>query len=141
MNPNLVLIDTSVWLLSLGRSAQPVVKERVRQLLGENRVAITPMITLEILGGARTEEEFNRLKSRLDALHQIPLGKKEWEEAARIAFRLRRQGKAIPHTDILIGTAAIQAQALLLHADQHFALMAESTGLSQESLLPLLQKG
>jgi predicted nucleic acid-binding protein len=99
------------------------------------------MITLEILGGARTEEEFNRLESRLDALHQIPLGKKEWEEAARIAFRLRRQGKAIPHTDILIGTAAIQAQALLLHADQHFALMAESTGLSQESLLPLLQKG
>ena len=140
MNPSLVLIDTSVWLLSLGRSAQPMVKERVRELLAENRVAITPMITLEILGGTRTEEEFIRLKSRLDALHQIPLGEKDWEEAARIAFRLRRQGKAIPYTDILIATAAIQAKALLLHADQHFGMIAESTGLSQESLLPLLHK-
>jgi len=139
VSPNLVLIDTSVWLLSLGRSAHPLVKDRVGQLLNENRVAIIRMITLEILGGVKTEEEFNRLKSRLDALHQILLGKTEWEEAARIAFRLRRQGKAIPYTDILIGTAAIQAQALLLHADQHFGMMAESTGLSQESLLHLLQ--
>ena len=138
MSPSLVLIDTSVWLLSLGRSAQPVIKKRVSELLEENRVAITPMITLEILGGARTEEEFDRLKSRLDALHQIPLGKKEWEEAARIAFSLRRQGKAIPYTDILIGTAAIKAEALLLHADHHFGMMAESTGLLQESMLPLL---
>ena len=140
MNPSLVLIDTSVWILSLGRAAQPAVKKRVSELLEENRVAITPIITLEILGGARTEEEFNRLKSRLDALHQILLGKSEWEEATRIAFRLRRQGKAIPYTDILIGTAAIQAQALLLHADQHFGMMAESTVLLQESPLPLIQK-
>jgi tRNA(fMet)-specific endonuclease VapC len=140
MSLDLVLIDTSVWLLSLGKSVQPVVKKRVSDLLEENRVAITPMITLEILGGARTEEEFNRLKSRLGVLHQIPLGKNEWEEAAWMAFRLRRQGKAIPYTDILIATAAIQAQALLLHADHHFGMIAESTGLLQESLLPLLHK-
>jgi predicted nucleic acid-binding protein len=140
VNPSLVLIDTSVWLLSLGKSAQTLVKDRVRELLEENRVAITPMITLEILGGARTEEEFNRLKSRLYALHQIPLGEKDWEEAASTAFRLRRRGKAIPYTDILIAMAAIKVQALLLHADHHFGMIAESTGLSQESLLPLLFK-
>jgi tRNA(fMet)-specific endonuclease VapC len=140
VNHSLVLIDTSVWLLSLGKSTQTVVKDRVQKLLEENRVAITPMITLEILGGAKKEEEFIRLKSRLNALHQIQLGEKDWEEAAWIAFRLRRQGKAIPYTDILIATAAIQSQALLLHADHHFGMIAESTGLSQESLLPLLHK-
>lgn len=95
------------------------------------------MIALEILGGAMNQEEFDRLKSRLDALHQLRVGRKEWEEAAQIAFVLRRQGKPIPYMDILIGTAAIQAKALLLHADRHFHVMAEYTELRQERLLLL----
>ncbi len=136
MNPDLVLVDTSVWLLSLGRTARPEVKERVRNLLEENRAAIAPMIALEILGGARTQEEFDRLRSRLDALHQLGVGREEWEDAARIAFSPRRHGKPIPHMDILIGTVAIHAGALLLHADHHFHLMAEKTKLRQQSILP-----
>jgi hypothetical protein len=132
---NLVLIDTSVWILALRKSPSPLVKDQVEHLLAENRVAIAPMIRLELLGGTKSLSEFNRLKSRLDALHQIPTNEANWELATQLAFKLRQQGKVIPYADILIGSAAILAGCLLLHADRHFDLMAEDTKLSVRSLV------
>jgi predicted nucleic acid-binding protein len=135
MSNNLVLIDTSAWILALRKSPSPVVKDEVEHLLAENRVAIAPMIRLELLGGTKSVGEFNRLKSCLDALHQIPTNEANWELATQLAFKLRQQGKAIPYTDILIGAAAIITGCLLLHADRHFDLMAEHTNLSVRSLV------
>jgi hypothetical protein len=140
MSNNLVLIDTSVWILALRKSPSPVVKDEVEHLLAENRVAIAPMIRLELLGGTKSVNEFNRLKSRLDALHQIPANEANWEVATQLSFKLRQQGKVIPYTDILIGTAAIITGCLLLHADKHFDLMAEDTDLNVRSLISILGK-
>ncbi|MBF8266399.1 MAG: PIN domain nuclease, partial [Dehalococcoidia bacterium] len=62
MSLNIVLIDTSTWLLVLGRKVHvPQVKEKVEQLIKENRAAVTPMVSLELLGGARSKDEFARL--------------------------------------------------------------------------------
>jgi len=135
MSNSLVLIDTSVWVLFLRKSPSEVVKEEVGHLLAEDSVAISPMIRLELLGGTKSFEEFNRLKSRLDALRQIPTDEANWEAAAELSFKLRQRGKVIPYTDILIGSAAILAGVLLLHADRHFDLMAEDTDLSVRSLV------
>ena len=135
MSNSLVLIDTSVWVLFLRRSPPEVVEREVAQLLAEDTVAICPMIRLELLGGTRSTDEFARLKRRLDALHQIPADEANWEMAARVAFELRQRGKVIPYTDILIGSAAILADALLLHADRHFDQMAEDTALRVRSLV------
>lgn len=140
MNNKLVLIDTSVWILVLRKSPLPVVKDEVEHLLAEDRVAIVPMIRLELLGGTKSLNEFNRLKNRLDALYQIPADKANWETAAQLSFKLRQQGKTIPYTDILIGSAAILANALLLHADRHFDSMAEDTDLNVRSLVSLLSQ-
>lgn len=138
MSNNLVIIDTSVWILALRRSPLPLVREEVGHLLAENRVAIVPMIRLELLGGTKSASEFNRLKSRLGALHQIPTDEAVWQTAAELAFKLRQRGKIIPYTDILIGSAAILANALLLHADGHFDLMAEETSLNVRSLVSVV---
>jgi predicted nucleic acid-binding protein len=132
---NLVLIDTSVWVPFLRKSPSPVVKDEVDRLLAENRSATFSMIRLELLGGTKSLSDFTRLKSRLDALHQLPVDGFTWEMAAEIAFKLRQRGKIIPYTDILIGSAAILADILLLHADSHFDLMAEDTDLSVRSLV------
>ena len=132
---NLVLIDTSAWILALRKSPSPAIKDEVDHLLAENRVAIAPMIRLELLGGTKSLSEFNRLKSRLDALHQIPTSEANWALATQLSFKLRREGKAIPYTDILIGAAAIITGCLLLHVDRHFDLMAEHTNLNVRSLV------
>lgn len=135
-----MLIDTSVWILALRKSPVPVVKDEVEHLLAENRVAIVPMIWLELLGGTKSADEFNRLKSRLAALHQIPANEANWEAAAQLSLRLRQRGKVIPYTDILIGSAAILTNCLLLHADRHFDLMAEDTNLRVKSLVSLVMQ-
>jgi len=138
MSNNLVLIDTSVWILALRKSPLLPVRDEVEHLLSGNRVAIVPMIRLELLGGTKSISEFDRLKSRLNALHQIPIDNATWEVAAQLSFQLRQRGKVIPYTDILISSAAILAKALLLHADKHFDLMAEYTDLNVRGLLSLM---
>jgi len=92
------------------------------------------------LGGTKSLNDFNRLKSRLYALHQIPASEANWEVATQLSFKLRQQGKVIPYTDILIGVAAIITNCLLLHADRHFDLMAENTNLNVRSLISILEK-
>jgi len=131
----LVLVDTSAWILVLKRSPDAAVKATIESLLNENRVAIIPIISLELLGGVKSREEFHRLKSRLDVLHWIPLEERKWGEAARIAFELRRKGITIPYIDIIIGTAALLHNLILLHADKHFDMMTEEIPLKVESLL------
>lgn len=138
MKDRLVLIDTSVWIWALRREYHPLVKDKVEGLLAQNKVAIVPMVYLELLGGTKSEAEFRRLRSRLKALHQVPCGEREWEEAAQLAFRLRRSGKSIPYTDVLIASTAFLHDLLLLHADRHFDLIAEEIPLKTESLVPLM---
>jgi len=39
------------------------------------------------------------------------------------------QGPTISHTDILMAACALQKDAIVLHADAHFDLIAEKTSL------------
>lgn len=96
------------------------------------------MITLELLGSTGSQKEFNRLKQRLEVLPQIPIDEIVWGEAARIAFNLRWHGLTVPYTDILVGSAALQSNASLLHADKHYDLISEQTGLIVESLVSVV---
>jgi len=135
-----VLIDTSVWILALRKSPTPTIKDEVAHLLAENRVAISPMIRLELLGGTRSSSEFNRLKSRLSALHEIPADEENWELATRLSFKLRQQGRVVPYTDVIIAAASMRGGCLLLHADRHFDLMAEIIDLNVRSLVSIKGK-
>ena len=134
MQSNLYLLDTSVWLDVLppgGTNAD--LRVRVGELLAADRVATTGMVRLELLGGARTEQEWDRLRDYLLALHQLPVEEETWQEAAQLGFQLRRQGVAVPFTDLTIGAVAIKSDTVLLHRDRHFDLMARHVPLYVES--------
>ncbi|MCL5292175.1 MAG: PIN domain nuclease [Actinobacteria bacterium] len=130
----LVLIDTSAWIHALRRDADERIKERVGDAIQSGRAAIAPIIRLELLGGTRTQAEFNRLRQRLDALHLIGNDDHTWDIAAEMAFVLRRQGITVPYTDTLIAACAISGDAVLLHADGHFDLLSKKIDLAVESL-------
>ena len=98
------------------------------------------MVRLELLGGTKTKEEFDRLKNRLDALYEISTDAKLWSSAGQLSFDLQRKGLAIPSTDILIASAAIQSNAILLHADSHFDLIVGQTELKVESFVDQVQE-
>ncbi len=114
------------------------IRDEVAHLLAENRVAIVPVIRLDLLGGTKPLDDFNRLQSRLNALHQMAADEAIWETAIQLAFRLRQGGKMILYTDLLIASAAIVNSCTLLHCDRHFDLMAEHTRLNMRSLVSIV---
>ena len=129
------LIDTSAWLLALKKNYVPLVKDRIDDLLKENAIITTGIVKLEILGGTKTEEEFQRLKTRLDSLGQVETDASLWEQAYTLAFKLRRKGITVPSTDILIAACALMLEATVVHADAHFDLISSKTGLKVESFI------
>ena len=134
----MVLIDTSVWLFALKKKPHPEMRKRIDSLLLESEIAINGIIKLELLGGTRTEKEYNRLKTRLDSLYYIESTESLWDLASMIAFKLKRKGVTVPYTDIFISASAIANNALLIHADSHFELIKKHTDLKTENLMGLL---
>jgi len=135
----MVLIDTSAWIFALKKNFHFFVKDRIEKILAESDVAINGIIELELLGGTKSENEYARLKSRLDALYYIETDKSLWDLASRLAFDLKRKGASIPYTDILIAASALQEKAILLHADSHFDTIAKHSHLKVESLVTYLK--
>jgi predicted nucleic acid-binding protein len=133
MPHNLFLVDTSAWLYALRKEFNPAIKDRLDLLLKENRVLIAGIIKLEILGGTKSEIEFQQLKIRLSALEECETNTPLWERAYDLAFQLRRKGVTIPYTDILIAATALAHEATLLHVDAHFDLAAQFSSLKVES--------
>ena len=140
MPNSLFLVDTSAWLLALRKDFMQVVKDRIDDLLKENTIITSGMIKLEILGGTKTSKEFQRLKTRLDALYTVETDTSLWEEAYGLAFKLRRKGVTVPYTDILIAACAQKVEATVLHADAHFDLMSKQVGLRVESFVRAVRR-
>lgn len=139
MPNNLFLVDTSVWIFALRKDFIPEVKDRIDNLLKENAVITTGIVKLEILGGTKTEKEFQRLKTRLDALDMVETDTALWEGAYGLAFKLRRKGITVPYTDILIAECALRTEATVVHADAHFDLMANHARLKVESFVQIVR--
>jgi len=130
-----VLVDTSAWILALKKNPVARAVSVIDNLLAGGRIAIIPVIRLELLGGARSAAEFQRLESRLSALYQLTLDKAEWDESAGLAFKLRRTGMTVPYIDIIIAATAMLNGLSLIHADKHFDLIASEVRLKAENLL------
>ena len=127
------MVDTSAWLLALRKNFLPKVKDRIDHLLKEDVVITTGIVKLEILGGTKTEREFQRLKTRLDALDAVETDVELWDRAYGLAFKLRRKGVTVPYTDILIAACALEVKATVMHADAHFDLISKHIELKVES--------
>lgn len=135
MRSDLFLVDTSAWLLCLRRDFIPEVKDRMDHLLREDLIITAGIIQLELLGGTKTEREFQRLKQRLDALDSVETDFSLWQRACELAFELRRKGVTVPYTDILIAACALTTESTIVHADAHFDLMAKHLKLGVESFV------
>ena len=131
----MMLIDTSAWIFALKKSFHSFVKERIEKILMESDVAINGMIELELLGGFKTEKEYEMLKSRLDALYYIEIDRSFWDCASKLEIHLKRKGVHVPYADILIAASAMQEKAILVHTDAHFDAISKYSELKVESLL------
>ena len=140
MLSDLFLVDTSAWIFALRKVFLSVIKDRIEYLLIENAIFTTGMVKLELLGGTKSENEFQRLKSRLDALDSVKCDSGLWEDAYDLAFSLRRKGITVPYTDILIASCALKIGAILVHSDIHFDMIKKHSELKVESFVKQVNK-
>ena len=133
MTNDLILADTSVWIPFLHGSGVQF-QERLVPLIMADRLATTPVIIMEILVGAKSEKEYDKLSKDLAALRCFDVSAKLWQRAAKLGYTLRSKGISVPLTDTLIAAVSVENNALLLHNDRHYEMIATLTPLKHEYL-------
>ena len=133
----MILVDTSVWIEVL-RDRQGALVDSFRHRAGSETCVLCRFSQLELLQGAKNENEWKKLDEYLSSQYYLEVSETTWREAARIYFELRRKGITINSPiDCCIAQIAIESGALLLHRDQDFEKIAEIRPLLSEWFDPL----
>ena len=127
----MIVADTSAWAEFFQRSGTEV-DHAVRRALEEpHGLAVTEVVVMELLAGARSTRHLVDLRSFLVNFRVLRLdGLAGYEEAARLFRLCRRGGETVRNlTDCLVAVPAIAAGAAVLHADRDFDILARHTPL------------
>lgn len=119
-----LVFETSAW----HRRTDPAVLPRWAATREANRLAVCPVVALELLAGARDEEAFGDLDRALQALTQAPVTRAAGAAALGASRDLRGE-RRIPAADYLIAAAAAARGAGVLHYDRHFDPLCRVLGI------------
>ncbi len=126
-----VIVDTNVWSVALRRprhrlsAPQRTVREKLAELVEEDRVVMLGIIRQEVLSGIRDQDTFLRIRDTLRAFQDEPLHAADFEEAAAISNRLRTAGIASCSVDNLLCAVALRGNHALMTADKDFLRYAK----------------
>ena len=115
----MVIVDTSVWIQAFTARSTAEHKE-LDGLLNQNQVVMVGPVLAEILQGARSLEEFNRLRVRLAALPYAAATRETWDQSGALSYQLRQQGNPVGLVDLLISALALEHDHQLYTLDNHF---------------------
>jgi len=114
------------------RGTDHEIAARLRKLIERDEdIALTEVIVMELLAGARSGTGVRDLRSRLLSFQILPLdGLADFEEAGAIYRACRESGETLRSlSDCLIAVPVIRAGATLLHNDADFAVIARHSSL------------
>ena len=124
----MILVDTSAWIEFL-RNTGSTVCTLVDEVLARE-VAICDAVRMEVLAGARDESHLLSLRRLLARAAVIPTRATDYDDAASLYRRCRRQGETVRKLiDCLIASSAIRAGVPILHDDADFDVLARHTEL------------
>jgi predicted nucleic acid-binding protein len=125
----MILVDTSVLVNYLKGKHDAKTRIFASALKSDIPYGISAYTYLEVLQGARDENEFATLKEYLGSqkIYFLPETAQTYEKAARMYFDMRRKGITLRSTiDILIACTAMHYRLALLHSDHDFDNMAKA---------------
>ena len=127
------LIDTSV----VKRLGAAEVRAVVEPLALAGQLGRPAICDLEVGYSARNADEWDRLVGALDAFQAVETTARHVRRALtvqRLLAERGQRGRKIP--DLLIAAAAEEIDAVVLHYDADFDLIAETTGQRCEWVVP-----
>jgi predicted nucleic acid-binding protein len=126
----MIAVDTSAWIELFRATGSPIHRTLKRLIEEDAELAVTEVIVMEVLSGARSPSHVNDLRNGLLAFPVLPLnGLAGFEEAAEIYRACRLAGEVVPHPDCLVAAPTIRANATILSADRDFETLARHTAL------------
>ena len=127
-------IDTSVWIPYF-RDDGAEYDDFIDALIDENRVHINGTVLAELLTGARSPAEIDRLSLALAGLKFVPSNRSSFESAGRSGFALKKKGISIPLSDTIIAMDCIDHGLVLIESDRHYAAIAVHLPLKRHAQL------
>lgn len=125
----ITLADSSAWVEFLRDTGSPAA-EAVDRLIGSAELVTTDVIVMELLAGARDDEDEASLSALLAVATFIPVARDDWVTAARLQRRCRAGGEPVRRiNDCLIAAVAIRANVPVLHRDRDFEVLVRHSAL------------
>lgn len=134
----MILADTSAWI-EYDRATGSATHRRVRGLIetGDNRIAVTEPVVMEVLAGARDDHREASLRRLLASAHLLSFDAvSDFDGAARIYRRCRAVG-VTPRgmLDCMIAAVAWRTDATLLAHDADLDRVADVIGLRVDTTI------
>jgi predicted nucleic acid-binding protein len=115
----MIVLDTDV-LIDILAGEEPWAGCFVRRP-PSRRLATTSINCFELLAGARTPEEADRLRTFLRPLVVLPLDRESAEAAADASRALRQRGEPLALADLAVAGVCLELEApLLTRSRRHF---------------------
>lgn len=127
----MIVADSSAWIEHL-RDTNNSAGRTLNRLFAQGvRVAMTEVVFMELLAGAKPGPSLEALRSRLLSLPMLPLeGLSDFEHAAFLYQSCRRAGETLSSMiDCLVAVPAIRSGAEILHHDRDFDVIARHSPL------------
>lgn len=110
---------------------------RLDELIESGRLAVCESIALELLYSARSARDYAKLRTALDALPWLHVTTDIMARALDVQRRLASKGQhRRPLPDLIIAATAEHNDAIVLHYDRDFDLIAKITGQPTEWIVP-----
>lgn len=116
--PAAVLPDSNFYISRARAGVDPFIELHAQA--DDWEFATCGMVLVEVCRGRRDPSVRRRFQEQFSIMLFIATGNSVWEEAARLAWTLDRQGVVLPAPDLLIAACALQANAAVLTTDLHF---------------------
>ena len=113
-----ILVDSNVYIDLMKRGRDPV--RTLGEWVGSSELVTCGMVRLEVLRGLKIPKVSQRISSFMDIMINVRTDAAFWPEATDLAWKLDRQGKVIPGTDIVIAACALRTSAAVMTSDAHF---------------------
>lgn len=113
-----ILADTSVWIEFF--KATSIIGDALEKLIKEHRIWTCGIVLFELIKGVKSESEKITIIDTLLGLEYIEMSLSLWNSAGEIAASLKKKGKNMPISDILIASIAIKHNLHIFTLDKHF---------------------
>ena len=91
------------------------------RLIRTRQVAVCGIVIAELMCGAKSPRERERIETALAGLDYLEMNRAAWRLVGDMLAELRREGVTVPMSDAILAALALQNDCRVLTRDRHFS--------------------